>query len=211
MEGPMQALERWPRGRRVAATVFLFAFSGAAILLSAKPFAESLLEAGRLAGVEPFLLVQWLAPLASEAPEFIVAILFALRSRPDAGLATLISSKVNQWTLLVGMVPLTYAVSSGHLLPMPLDARQVEEIFLTAAQSFFALVVIMNLRFSVTEALLLFVLFATQVFFPSTEARTIYGFVYLALGVGWLFFVKGQRDGLKEVFRTGLFSSKLQK
>jgi cation:H+ antiporter len=30
-------------------------------------------------GVNEFLLVQWLAPIASEAPEFIVAIMFALR------------------------------------------------------------------------------------------------------------------------------------
>lgn len=209
MEGPMETVAHWPRGRRIAITVLLFVFSGSVILLSAKPFAEGLLDVGRSLGIEQFLLVQWLAPLASEAPEFIVAVLFALRARPEAGLGTLISSKVNQWTLLVGMVPIAFAVSAGHMGAMPLDTRQVEEIFLTAAQSFFALVVIMNLRFSITEALLLFVLFATQVFFPSTQARTVYAFLYLALGTGWLFVVRGQREGLKQVFRTGFFSRKI--
>lgn len=209
MEGPMEAVARWPRGSRIWSTVFLFVFSGAVILVSAKPFAEGLLDVGRHLGIEPFLLVQWLAPIASEAPEFIVAVLFALRARPEAGLGTLISSKVNQWTLLVGMVPLAYALSSGHPAAMPLDARQVEEIFLTSAQSFFALAVIVNLRFSITEALLIFILFATQIIFPSTEARTVYAFLYLALGLGWLFVVRGQGAGLKQVFRTGAFSSKM--
>ncbi|HSA59035.1 MAG TPA: sodium:calcium antiporter [bacterium] len=209
LEGPMEAVGRWPRGRRILVTAFLFVFSGAVILLSAKPFAEGLLDVGRHLGIEPFLLVQWLAPLASEAPEFIVAVLFALRARPEAGLGTLISSKVNQWTLLVGMVPLAYAVSAGRPSAMPLDARQVEEIFLTSAQSFFALAVIVNLRFSITEALLIFILFATQIFFPSTEARTVYAFIYLALGLGWLFVVRGQGEGLKQVFRKGAFSSKI--
>lgn len=210
IEGPVEAVAHWARGPRILLTIFLFLFSGTVILFSAKPFAEGLLDVGSHLGVEQFLLVQWLAPLASEAPEFIVAILFALRSKPESGLATLISSKVNQWTLLVGMVPVVYAISGQHGAPMPLDARQIEEIFLTAAQSFFALVVIMNLRFSITEALLVFILFATQVFFPSTEARTVYAYVYLALGLGWLFVVPGQREGMKQVFRTGLFSSKMK-
>src|SRR4029450_122452 len=109
-----------------------------------------------------FILVQWLAPLASESPEFIVAILFALRGNPQASMRTLVSSKVNQWTLLIGMLPLAYCLSSGQIMPMRLDARQVEEILLTAAQSLFALVVIANFRFSVAEAVVLLVLFVSQ-------------------------------------------------
>ena len=201
VEGPIEALATWPRGRRIAATIFFFLLSGVTIFIAAKPFAEGLLETGRHLGIEEFVLVQWLAPLASEAPEFIVAILFALRGRASASLSTLISSKVNQWTLLVGMLPLVYNLSAGHIMPMPMDARQVEEIFLTAAQSLFALVVIANLRFSITEALLLFVLFITQLFFTSTQARSAYAFVYLGLAVGWAFVVPGNRQGLVSIFR----------
>lgn len=203
IEGPITKIAAWPRGRRIFATLFFFLFSGYAIFISAEPFAEGLLEAGRHWGIEEFILVQWLAPLASESPEFIVAILFALRARAGASLGTLVSSKVNQWTLLVGMLPLVYNLSAGHLGPMTMDARQSEEIFLTAAQSLFALVVIANLRFSITEALMLFVLFATQLFFTSTEARNIYAFVYISLAVGWFFVIKDNRRGFLLMIREG--------
>lgn len=203
IDGPMETFARWPSGRRRLVTVLFFAFSGVCILLSAKPFAESLLEAGRALGIEQFLLVQWLAPLASEAPEFILAILFALKARADAGLRTLLSSKVNQWTLLVGMVPIVYNLSARHGGAMPLDARQSEEILLTASQSFFALAVVSNLRFSVVEALLLLALFVSQLFISTTEARTIFAFLYITLGVGWFAVVPGSRKGLVRLFRPG--------
>ncbi len=207
IEGPIVAIAKWPRGRRIAVTIFFFLFAGYTIFISAEPFAEGLLETGRHWGIEEFILVQWLAPLASESPEFIVAIIFALRARASASLGTLVSSKVNQWTLLVGMLPLVYNLSAGHLGPMAMDARQSEEIFLTAAQSLFALVVIANLRFSITEALLLFVLFATQLFFTSTEARNIYAFVYVALAVGWFFVIKDNRRGFTMILKEGLRKS----
>ena len=60
---------------------------------------------GEALGIDEFLLVQWLAPLASEAPELLVAGLYAWRLNTNAALGTLVSSKVNQWTLLVGTLP----------------------------------------------------------------------------------------------------------
>jgi cation:H+ antiporter len=203
VEGPIVKIAEWPRRWRLLATLFFFAFSGFAIFISAEPFAEGLLETGRLWGIEEFILVQWLAPLASESPEFIVAIIFALRAKASASLGTLVSSKVNQWTLLVGMLPLVYNLSAGHWGPMVMDARQSEEIFLTAAQSLFAVTIIANLRFSITEALMLFVLFATQLFFTSTEARNIYAFVYVAMAVGWFFLIKDNRKGMVLMIKEG--------
>ena len=208
IEGPIVGIAKWPRGKRLLVTLFFFVFSGYTIFLSAEPFAEGLLETGRTWGIEEFILVQWLAPLASESPEFIVAIIFALRAHAAASLGTLISSKVNQWTLLVGMLPLVYSLSAGHLGPMVMDARQSEEIFLTAAQSLFALVIIANLRFSITEALMLFVLFATQLFFTSTEARNIYAFVYIAMAIGWFFIVKDNKKGFALMIRDGVKNPK---
>ncbi len=202
VEGPIEPLAHWPRGWRIAATLFFFLFSGYAIFISAEPFAEGLLESGRHLGIEEFMLVQWLAPLASEAPEFIVAILFALRGRAAASMNTLISSKINQWTLLIGMLPLVYNLSLGHVTPMQMDARQAEEVFLTAAQSLFALVIIANLRFSIVEALMLFVFFATQLFFTSTEARNAYAFVYIAMAVGWLLVIRDNRSSLVSLFKN---------
>jgi len=191
-------LTPWMRRLSVAG---LFIVSGWAIFVSAEPFAEGLLESGAVLGIEKFLLVQWLAPLASESPEFIVAIIFAWRLKPQVGLGTLISSKVNQWTLLISMLPIAYCISGGKIHAMVFDARQVEEVFLTAAQSFFALVVIMDLKFSWKEALILFVLFATQMFFPNTAVRYAYGAVYLILAALILVWSKLVRHGFQHTLR----------
>ncbi len=173
-------------GRRIAA-IALFAVAAITIMMAAEPFAEGLLATGRRFGIEEFLLVQWLAPLASESPEFIVAILFAARGNAGAAMGTLISSKVNQWTLLIGMLPLAYGTSSGSLgNPMHLDARQVEEILLTAAQSLLAIVVLADFRFSLLEGIVFFVLFATQMISTSPEFRYYYSFLYLVLAIGFV-------------------------
>jgi cation:H+ antiporter len=154
-------------GRRVWATA-LFVFAAYAIFASAEPFAESLVHVGRNREVDEFLLVQWVAPLASESPEFLIAILFALRLRGSIGIAALISSKVNQWTLLVGAIPIAFSISSGTLRGLPLDARQTEELWLTSAQSLLATLLIANLRFTRVEAGMLALLFGAQLVFPST-------------------------------------------
>jgi len=181
LDGPAAAIASLGTGRRRTVTALLGLVAGATILTAAEPFAEGLVATGRQFHVEEFLLVQWLAPLASESPEFVVALLFALKGAAAAGIGAMISSKVNQWTLLVGALPLAYALSSGSMHPMVLDDRQREEIFLTSAQSVFGLVVIANYRFGVGEALTLFSLFALQLFFTSPQARWAYAAAYLVL------------------------------
>lgn len=193
-------LSIWPRRM---ATISLFALAGVTIFVAAGPFAEGLLTTGRAFGIEQFLLVQWLAPLASEAPEFIVAVLFAIKNRPSTGIGTLVSSKVNQWTLLVGMLPIAYAVSSGSLHAMRLDARQTEEILLTSAQSLFAIILLCDLEFSLLDGGLIFVLFASQLFFPSTAVRYCYAIAYIALSAGLLATRKSLRVGLATVIGEG--------
>ncbi len=153
--------EMHPMPRRMYATL-LFLFSGAVIFLSAEPFAEALVAAGKGWGIDEFLLVQWLAPLASEAPEFIIAAIWTWRGDAQAGLGALISSKVNQWTLLVGTIPLVYSISLGAVGALQLDLVQEHELWLTSAQSLLAVAILANLRFSWYGASTLFVLFAAQ-------------------------------------------------
>lgn len=179
--GPAEHIAKWPTGLRRTVTASMFLFSGTTIYIAAEPFAEGLLGAGESFGIEKFILVQWLAPLASEAPEFIVALVFVWRAMAGAGFGCLLSSKVNQWTLLIGTLPLVYSLSLGELTPMILDARQKEEIFLTAAQSLFAVMILVNLSFSLWEALLIAVLFLSGFFFNSVEARWIYSYMYIGL------------------------------
>ena len=199
--GPTEAVEALGKTRRRIITVLFFLISGFTIFISAEPFSEGLLEAGKNLGVEEFILVQWLAPLASEAPEFIVAIIFAVRGLPNQSFSTMLSSKINQWTLLVGMIPIVYAISGWSVAPLYLDDRQVEEIFLTAAQSFFAMAVISNYIFSVWEALLLFLLFISQLFFPWPVVRYIYGAAYLILTLLFLLLSKSHRESMVMMMR----------
>jgi cation:H+ antiporter len=202
LEGPPAMIEhRCGEGMRRSVTLLFFLFSGFTIFIAAEPFAEGLLATGRTFGIEEFILVQWLAPLASESPEFIVAILFALKAQPGTAMGALLSSKVNQWTLLIGMLPVVFAVSAGGMAPMELDQRQIEEMFLTAAQSMFAVAILANLSFSLVEAIVIFVLFSTQLFFTDPQFRFYYSFIYVALAVGMVLFKKDARRGV-----AGLFS-----
>lgn len=178
--GPPKAIAALSKTPRRIAILALFLFSAAMILASAEPFAEGLLGVGHKLGVSEFIMVQWIAPLASEAPEVLVASLLTIRGDAVAGMMVLISSKVNQWTLLVGTLPFAYSISAGSLLALPLDARQAEEIWLTAAQSLLAVVVLVRLNLPAWGAFLLLVLWATQLGFTSTTARFAYVFLYLA-------------------------------
>jgi cation:H+ antiporter len=166
LSGPPMMLARLPRLPRRLANLALFSFAAFGIFSCAEPFAESLVAGGKALGINEFYLVQWLAPLASESPELLVAALFCWKGFPTAGLGTLISSKVNQWSLLVGTVPLVYAiarmVSGQKAASMPLDTRQFGEILLTGAQSFLAVAVILGLRFRLLAAGWLAFLFLTQ-------------------------------------------------
>jgi cation:H+ antiporter len=160
--GPAQLFERMTaRDRRVALSATLV-YAALVIVLSAGPFADALVDTGRTLGVSTFLLVQWIAPLASEAPELIVASLFALRLNTNTGLGALVSSKVNQWTLLVGTLPIVFVAAGGASHGLPLDSLQREELFLTAAQSAFAVAVLTSRSINVREALALFGLFIAQ-------------------------------------------------
>lgn len=179
-------------GRRVWA-LGLFVFAAFAIFVSAEPFAEGLVHVGRNYDVDEFLLVQWVAPIASESPEFVVAVLFALKMRGSVGIGALVSSKVNQWTLLVGAIPIAYSLSLGQLAGLPLDERQTEELLLTSAQSLLAAIVLADLRFSRWEAIALAGLFAGQLFFPSTFVRWLFVWAYIVMSVLWLIVFPGHR------------------
>lgn len=199
--GTAKMLGDLPRFARRVVVPILYLYSAGVIVASTEPFAEALLAVGAKYGIDKFLLVQWVAPLASEAPEFAIAGLFALRLHPEMSLGTLVSSKVNQWTLLVGMLPATFCLSSFAIRSMPLDPRQSEEVLLTACQSLFGLMVLANLRLSVLEALLLMGLFAGQLSSPSVHARYVFSAVYVALACLWLL-RRSYRQGIWESVRT---------
>ncbi|MFC6388739.1 hypothetical protein ACFQDP_05180 [Methylorubrum zatmanii] len=187
------------------------------ILASAEPFAEAMVHSGRLLGLNEFLLIQWLAPLASEAPAVTIAVLFVVAGRAANGLGALVSDKINQWTLLVGMLPLAMSLGAGAVAALPLDARQAEEFFLTAAQSLFALALLLRLRLGLGSAVALVGLFGVQVglafIYRNDEARTVttltmLAWIYLGLAA-ILFLVNGRR--MLDLLRAGLLERRMGK
>ncbi|MGQ0848715.1 MAG: sodium:proton exchanger [Actinomycetota bacterium] len=199
------------RARRTI-NIIMFIVSAGVILAVAEPFAESLVHMGEAYNVPEFLLVKWLAPLASESPELLVAALFAWRLAASTGLGALVSSKVNQWTLLVGTLPIVFAISSAGTGGLPLGVEQRDELLVTAAQSVFAVAVLASGHMDRREAWILFGLFLAQLaesFYVSFVLREDYssvgrvtvGVVFLAAAV-WVLFTNWR--SLVEMVRTGL-------
>lgn len=198
------------RGPRRGWVGAMFALAGAVILCSAEHFAQGLVATGGQLGVDQFVLVQWVAPLASESPELLVACLYAWRLKASDGLGALLSSKVNQWTLLVGTIPLVFALSATTSDGLPLDTQQRFELLLTAAQSLFAVSILVNLCLTVSGAVTLLVLFTVQVvasFTLPTEANqlliVILSAIYGALAAGQ--FLRRRHDTVR-LLREGLIT-----
>ncbi|MCH8185834.1 MAG: hypothetical protein IH862_07020 [Chloroflexi bacterium] len=173
-----------PPARRRAVVVVMFLYAAAVILVAAEPFVEALIETGSEFGIDEFILIQWIAPLASESPEIIVAVLFTLRANPLAGITLLISAEVNQLTLLVGSMVGIFSLSAGELLSFPLDSRQSTEFFLTSAVSVFAILLIAPRLVGWRAGAALLVLFIAHLFFVDEAARRIFAYVYLGLAGG---------------------------
>ena len=190
------SLPKWGRRTFILITTLVAA---AIILVCAEPFAHNLIAAGDSLGVDDYLLVQWLAPIASEAPEFTLAILFAARGKAAVGLAVLVSSKVNQWTALAGSLPIAYVVGGGANASLPMDARQIEEFTLTAAQTLLGVAILLALRLSFRSAALLFALFMATFVFPQQEVRWVLAFIYLGLAVAYAVF---HREHIRETLRS---------
>jgi cation:H+ antiporter len=176
-------IARLPRRGRRALVTGMFAAAAAIVVMAAEPFADGLVVTGETLGIDEFLLVQWLAPLASEAPELIVACIFAWRLRAAEGLGMLLSAKVNQWTLLVGSIWVAYSLGGGGGAPMPLDERQTEEFLLTSAQALLAFAVLADLRFGLWEAAAILGLFVLQFPFPTTDVRLAFSVAYIVVTI----------------------------
>jgi cation:H+ antiporter len=77
------------------------------------------------------------------------------------------------------MPPLVYSIALGRPDALPLDQRQRDEVLLTAAQSLFAVALLLDLRLSLIGAGMLFGLFVLQMIVP--ETRTLVTVAYLVL------------------------------
>ncbi len=209
--GPAALIGSLSVARRRFVTVALFIVAAGIIVLCAEHFATALVDTGKEYGISEFLLVKWLAPLASEAPELLVAGLFAWRLNANSALGALVSSKVNQWTLLVGTLPIVYAISSGAWHGLPLDSLQREELFVTAAQSAFALATLASRSMSRREAQWILGLFVVQFVLQGALHGDLEQHTRIAVGIAYLVgavaLIARDRRSLPTLLRDGLATS----
>ncbi len=147
--------------------VTLFLVGGLAMWAVADPFLDSMKHVAATLGISAFVFVQWVAPFLSEFPEKVTAFYWArtIHLAPMA-LLNMISSKVNQWTLLVSMIPIVYSISMGRVSTIPLDIHHREEILLSMMMTFYGCATLAKLRFTRGDAVILFVLWLAQFLYP---------------------------------------------
>jgi cation:H+ antiporter len=146
---------------------------------------DSLMSLALSAGISEYVFIQWVAPFLSEFPEFLSAFRWArtVRHAPMA-LMNVVSSNINQWTVLAGMIPLVYSFSLRHLAAVPFDGMHRHEILLTVLQSLCGMLLLVNMRFSWWEAGIIFVLWFVQFVVPGWRVQVIEAYlVLLALGL----------------------------
>jgi cation:H+ antiporter len=157
-----------PRVNRMLAIAACFTVGGALVYFTAEPFLGSLVAVAGAIGIPSFAVIQWLAPVISEFPEFASTFYFARQSEnASVALMNIASSNINQWTLLFAMLPIVFSVSRGAMSGIPFDPEQESELLLTIAQSSMGLIFLANMKFCWWEALGMFVLFVTQLALPT--------------------------------------------
>ena len=177
-------------GVRGAAIVGMFLGGGAILFFVAHPFVDSLMALALTLGISEYVFIQWVAPFLSEFPEFLSAFRWSrtVRHAPMA-LMNVVSSNINQWTVLAAMIPVVYSFSLGHVAAIPFDAMHLQEILLTILQSLLGMILLMNMRYSWWEALVIFVLWFVQFVVPRLREPLIYVYAaFIALGIGQVFF-----------------------
>jgi cation:H+ antiporter len=169
-EEKMEDMDRIPRyilsrrpAMRNALITSLFIGGGLILYFAAHPFLKSLEALSVGLGISTFVFIQWVAPFLSEFPEKVSAFNWARKvtSAPMA-LMNMVSSNINQWTMLVAMLPLAYAFSLGSFGTIEFDHHQRVEILMTIGQSLLGALLLANMRFGWWESALLFLLWATQ-------------------------------------------------
>jgi cation:H+ antiporter len=158
-----RAVVKAPPALRTMAIVGLFLGGGGLIYYCAEPFLQSLLGVAIVVGVPSFVFIQWVAPFVSEFPEKVSAFYWARTvDRAPMALMNMVSSNINQWTLLAAMLPIVFSMSKGTPSPIVFDQQQELEILMTIGQSLVGMIFLVNMELVWWEASALFGLWFAQ-------------------------------------------------
>ena len=192
-----------PQYRRPAITG-LIAAAGAVVVTIANPFADALLATGTSLGIDPYLLIQSVVPVATEAPEFVVVAVLVVNRRPALGLALFLASSVSQWTLGMGLLPIAYLAGGGGI-SMPLAGREQLELGFTIALTLFVVAALATLRPERADAYLIAGVFAVQILYPSPFVRVAATFVLLVFAID---LICARRHSVRPLLRAGFRGAK---
>ena len=168
---------------RMATIVSMFTGGAVGLYMVADSFLSSMLGVATAMGVSYFIFVQWVAPFLSEFPEKVSAIYWAQRDKMSSmAMMNMVSSNINQWTMLVAMIPIVYSVSRGQPSFIPLDESHRMEILLTIAQSTLGFLLLCDMRFRWYEAIVMFGSWLAQFLVPHLrEEVTIFYFGWVVV------------------------------
>jgi cation:H+ antiporter len=173
----------------------LMAYSAAIILLTAVPFSDAVLGTGTMVGISPYLLLQWLVPVATETPEIVVAVVLLMHGRGGQSVAILLSSAVSQYTLALGTLPLAFLLGAGTGA-LPLQPREQIELFLTMGVALYAVAALVELRLNRGDATIMVVLFSLQFLLPGAFTRAVLAVVFTLLALDILL---SERESLRSL------------
>jgi cation:H+ antiporter len=201
--GVAAALSELPAPQRKRWVWGLMAFAASVILLTAVPFGDAVLGSGALVGISPYLLLQWLVPVATEVPELVVAFVLLTHGRGGQSVAVLLAGAVSQYTLAVGSLPLAWAAGAGSG-PLPLAGRERVELFLSIAVALYAVAALVTLRLSRGDATIMLALFATQFLLPAVVTRVVLALAFMTLAIDVLVHERRHLPALMAALFPGL-------
>ena len=190
-----------PRLMRIGMISGLFLFGGILIYIAAEPFLASLLALSVAVGIPAFVFIQWVAPVVSEFPEMASTFYWARSvDRAPMALMNMVSSNINQWTLLTAMLPIVLSISVGAVTPIVFDNEQRVELLLTLGQAVVGMTFLMNMQLAWYEAAIMFVFFWIPFVHASwAKPVTILYFAWAGVEVGRMF------AGQRQLLAPGLF------
>jgi cation:H+ antiporter len=177
--------EGWKRWGAVALLLF---GGGVIIALIAEPFLKSMLSLAVTLGMSQFVFIQWVAPFLSEFPEKTSAFAWARRvNRAPIALMNMVSSNINQWGILSGLLAVIYCWSHGSTQALPFDDFQRHEILLTIVQAFLGWLFLASMDLAAYEAAGLFLLWLVQFLVPSLRHEMLYVYgAWILVEIGFL-------------------------
>jgi cation:H+ antiporter len=158
------------------------AYAAFVILLTAVPFGDAVLGAGSIVGISPYLLLQWIVPVATETPEIVVAFVLLTHGRGGQSIAVLLAGAVSQYTIALGTLPLAYALSPA-IGPLQLAGRERVELLLTVGVALYAVAALLTLRLSRGDSSIMLAAFAGQLLVPSIVTRLFFAVVFWAVAL----------------------------